>query len=206
MKTRIRTGLGMMALAGMLFAVIPSAEAVTFTVYSNKTAWTNALSTSVMTENFSDATLNSGLSVASGFSSAGVSGGEWYDRANDPGLLTTWSFGSSIHAFGGNWDLATNGAGTGLQLKILGNLISPQIPDSSTGQFFGVIADTGFSSVIVQEGTQGGNMETYYLDDLVYSYYETPNANNPVPEPGTMLLFGTGLAGVVAWRLKKSQA
>jgi len=49
-------------------------------------------------------------------------------------------------------------------------------------------------------------METYYLDDLVYSYYETPNANNPVPEPGTMLLFGTGLAGVVAWRLKKSQA
>jgi len=81
-----------------------------------------------------------------------------------------------------------------------------QIPDSSTVEFFGVIADTGFSSVIVQEGTQGGNMETYYLDDLVYSYYETPNANNPVPEPGTMLLFGTGLAGVVAWRLKKSQA
>ncbi len=29
--------------------------------------------------------------------------------------------------------------------------------------------------------------------------------NNPVPEPGTVFLFGTGLAGLAAWRLRKGQ-
>lgn len=42
MKKRIRSGLGMMVLAGMLLASTPSAEAVNFTVYTNKTDWINA--------------------------------------------------------------------------------------------------------------------------------------------------------------------
>ena len=40
------------------------------------------------------------------------------------------------------------------------------------------------------------------LDNIIYELAE----NQPVPEPSTMLLLGSGLVGIVAWRYRKHQA
>lgn len=45
-----------------------------------------------------------------------------------------------------------------------------------------------------------GNLK---LDNLKY---ELVNTQQPVPEPSTMLLLGSGLVGIVAWRYRKHQA
>ncbi len=42
--------------------------------------------------------------------------------------------------------------------------------------------------------------------DLAFSLTNDGLPNNPIPEPSTMLLLGTGLAGIVAWRARKQQA
>ena len=57
----------------------------------------------------------------------------------------------------------------------------------------------GISSIVWQQ-----NSGSLYLDNLVYDKVGQPTA--PVPEPSTMLLLGSGLAGIVGWRYRKQQA
>ena len=161
---------------------VPAAEAA-ITTFTNRAAWENAVNNNFEEEFFTDSTLNPGVSVVS--SAGHISGGVWSDRLNGSDT-TTFIFAEAIIGFGGNWNLAPAGAGTGIRIYFDGVFIGSEIPDSYTGQFFGAVSDVPFNEVLLTEGTQSGVAETFYLDNMVYSwygiYYVDDNApNDPVP-------------------------
>jgi len=76
------------------------------TIYTDRTAWENALATSFSEETFDDAILNPGVSVVS--SAGAIANGRWEDRVNSSDT-TEFSFSSNLTAYGGNWDLSPGG-------------------------------------------------------------------------------------------------
>jgi hypothetical protein len=136
----------------------PAAEAA-ITTYTNRAAWENAVNNNFEEEFFTDSTLNPGVSVVS--SAGHVSGGVWSDRLNGSDT-TTFIFADPIIGFGGNWNLAPAGAGTGIRIYFDGVFVGSEIPDSYTGQFFGAVSDVPFNEVLLTEGTQSGVAETLF--------------------------------------------
>ncbi|TGD64627.1 hypothetical protein EYC08_10135 [Tabrizicola sp. WMC-M-20] len=174
-----------------LMAGLASSPAVAATIqYTDEAAFLSRL-TSVSVEDFNDGSVDSPLTVSSavGF----VDGGVWNDRLDPNGATTTWSFGSAINGFGGLWNLAgPGGEGTGiaLTLTLFGGaveLLSFEVSNTLSGQFFGFISDQSFTSVLFSAGTQGGFAETYNLDNLT-----TGVAAVPLPAAFGLLAFALG--------------
>ena len=179
----------------MIFGTANMASA-SFTVYTVQSDWETAVG-SWLTENFNDGSLNYGINgIASDFGGS-IGSGVWYDRVipgTSPGgpATTSITFNPNIYAFGGTWDLAgPGGIGTNIAVSYDGTDVG-QILGTTSGTFWGFVADTTFSSVLLAAGNSSENasavQETYTLDNMVYS--------GKAPEPAMLLLFGAGLLGL----------
>ncbi len=166
-------GVTLITLMSSLAAVSEAA----ITVYTNKAEWENALSGSVVTEDFSDDQLNIGVSFVSTESGHINPAEECYQDVlastsqNEP--TTIWSFASEIIAYGGSWILGGPGGSGNYLLVYIDDLslYAGFIPNSYDGEFWGFISDTPFTSVRLVGGT-GTNQQNYRLDDMVYSQYD----------------------------------
>jgi hypothetical protein len=181
-----------------MFGLTIQAHAAT-TVYTDKASWESAFST-VATEDFTDSVLNTGVSVVS--NNGSVTGGEWQDVITSTGT-TTFSFASGIFGFGGDWDLAgPGGQGTGIivTLTLLAGgteVLTTEIPRTLAGTFWGFVSDVAFTDVLLTMGTQATGIETFHMDNMVYSA-------SPVPVPAAVWLFGSGLLGLLGLKRKKA--
>ena len=185
-----------------VLAISGIANAASFTVFTDQTAWEAAVGGKFFTETFDDNVFED-FSVVSTVGQ--VNNGLWKDQINDAPLQTTeWQFDKGITAWGGEfWDLAgPGGPGSGIKLT-LGLLdgttqtLGTEMTNSLSGDFFGIVSDELFDTVLLTEGTQSGWRETYNMDRMVYA----------VPEPTSVLgLLGLGAFGVgKALQRKKQQ-
>lgn len=97
--------------------------------------------------------------------------------SDDISLTAFFATGGSIV---GSHDFVTGGAGGG-------------------GTFIGMEFASGFDSITI--GAYGGNNGAFAMDNLRYGGGTSPD---PVPEPATMLLMGTGLAGLLGYKKRKA--
>jgi PEP-CTERM motif len=105
----------------------------------------------------------------------------------------TFSFPSPIVAFGISFNTFATAAGAYTLTTDLGDIAPSALdpfPGFTTGQFAGFVSDTPFSAVTVSP--VGGF--SYTLDDLTF----VPGTPTSVPEPATLILVGSGLAGLGA--------
>lgn len=194
----------------MLSASTASASIVTFT---DRSTWDAAVG-SFVTEPFNATGLQSFTGVVTVNGSIGpaptggdcfpspcaLSGSVWNDVVVPGGASTTFSFlpGPLIGA-GADWDTSPNGEGSGLALTINlnagGSLFVAQIGPIN-GTFFGWTSTSPFDSFTIQGGTNPG-IETFAMDNLSFA-----TGFAAVPTPATLLLLGSGLAGLggIAWK------
>lgn len=191
------------AVLGLMAGASGQAKAA-ITVYLNRPAFEAALGTPITTETFDDAILTPGLTFTSNTGAAFISGGVFNDQL-EPGENTTFSFVPVITGFGANFNLTPGGPGLGIVVTSVlpgggTEVVSQEIPNNFSGQFFGFISSGAVASVQLTSGTQGGFGETYNLDNLTFG-----GSVSAVPEPSTLISGSmAGLLGLgAAWRRRK---
>jgi hypothetical protein len=186
-----------------LFA-LQSAWADTVTTYTSLANFQAAAGTTV-TEDFTDSTLQTGLSITFG-QGASISGGVF--NAIGSCIVCESMFPSSqlnfspaTSAFGGLFDLTPGGNGGGLDLFI--TFSNATTTDAFIGAnfngFFGVVSNgTAISSIKIKGVGLTGSGESYSLDNAIFA--SANGGPTAVPEPASVLLFGTLLTGAFITR------
>lgn len=202
---------GALAFGATLLAASASASAATVTVFTDKAAW-EAAAGAYVNENFTDTILKAGLTIAHNAPEWAISNGVMKDRfVFASNLATTFNFSNAMKAFGGNFDLTINGAGSGIAINLGGgNIVSFALPKEvpnnlGANKFFGFVSDLSFNSVTFRAGTQvTGSAETYSVDNVVFGQGIANAPASDVPEPGSiaLVLAGLGLIGANARRKK----
>jgi len=152
----------------------------TATVYDDDwPGWNAAVGGVYVTEDFTDATLNPGLSVVTEYPGyVDTLKGVWWDRlVYDVTYYpyyqntTTWEFAVPIYAYGGTWNPGEpGGPGSNIEVEINGSWVSVGVINHNyVNVFWGFVSDVPFTKVRLSAYNIQGWCETYEMDNMVYS-------------------------------------
>jgi hypothetical protein len=163
--------------ACLLLIAFQSAQAANIQTFNNRASWQTAASStlfSITTEDFTDGTLDGGLSVTAGSVANGVfADGALPSVFPNPGAF---KFQNGVLAFGGDWDLGPGGAGAGILLtatfddgtkQAIGSILNVP-PTTPFNGFFGFVSDKPVIAVTYQSTQLTGNSELFTLDNLSF--------------------------------------
>ncbi len=191
----------------VLFSYAGVANAITYTSYTDYAAWSSAAGATTI-EDFTGETTGSFISRDFGDFDAQLfnqSASYLPEIVNEELRIQRWNsnsylqieFDDNIQSLGFDWRNTDNSSDS-IEL-IIGGDIWDFGPSQSSG-FFGLIASGGtFDTVAFSDSAGNGGALGYgYIDNIEYAV-----VSNPVPEPSTYILLGTGIAGLIVWRRKR---
>ena len=201
---------------GLALALASHSEAATITVYTDRSLWEATVGT-FSTEDFSGIADTGKLSAnvehtlglltfsytgAPGFSGPAVTSNHFEGDPEQGGGTTStgphiFEFPYSVLAWGADFTEASTGALLDITMAGVTIALVDYLPAPGTG-FFGIISDTPFNQVSLAAAGGPRFDEIFIMDNVSFG----EQAETPVPEPASLLLFGTG-ALVVSARMRR---